>query len=418
VAGLLYGASYAPVLQAQTAAATTSGGTLEEIVVTATRRAQTVQEIPFNISAVSGAALEKSNIIDSVDALRTMAGVAMYDRGYRNAGVTNGIIIRGMNVDAGTNNDVPLAAPPTVATYIDNTALFGNFVLKDIERIEVLRGPQGTLYGSGSLAGNVRYIMKKPDISALSAKASLSYGQTDGSDGHNLNPDLLVNIPLGTTAAFRANIGQVKNDGIVDYPNLYVLDSKGDPVVTGGDIVNALPVYRSAKDVDSVDLKYGRASLLLKPNATFNAQLHDWLHGDALRESGGNGHDRGSYAKSMRFVIAGAERVKDVAHYVRSLSGLVHDSIRAARGKGDFDKTCVACHGAQGKGNPAMGAPDLTDKVWLHGSSEEAIIQTISAGRVDQMPAHKDKLTPAQIHILAAYVYSLSRGGALTTHAK
>lgn len=274
VAGLLYGASCAPVLQAQTAAATTkSGGTLEEIVVTATRRAQTVQEIPFNISAVSGAALEKSNIIDSVDALRTMAGVAMYDRGYRNAGVTNGIIIRGMNVDAGTNNDVPLAAPPTVATYIDNTALFGNFVLKDIERIEVLRGPQGTLYGSGSLAGNVRYIMKKPDISALSAKASLSYGQTDGSGGHNLNPDLLVNIPLGTTAAFRANIGQVKNDGIVDYPNLYVLDSKGDPVVTGGDIVNAVPVYRSAKDVDTVDLKYGRASLLFKPSDTFNAQL-------------------------------------------------------------------------------------------------------------------------------------------------
>jgi len=114
----------------------------------------------------------------------------------------------------------------------------------------------------------------------------------------------------------------------------------------------------------------------------------------------------------------GAERIKDVAHYVRSFSGLTHDSIRAARGKGDFDKTCVACHGAQGKGNPAMGAPDLTDKVWLHGSSEEAIIRTITAGRVDQMPAHKDKLTPAQIHILVAYVYSLSRGSALTTHTK
>jgi outer membrane receptor protein involved in Fe transport len=274
VAGLLYGASYAPVLQAQAApAASASSATLEEIVVTATRRAQTVQEIPFNISAVSGAALEKSNIVDSVDALRTMAGVAMYDRGYRNAGVTNGIIIRGMNVDAGTNGDVPLAAPPAVATYVDNTALFGNFILKDIERIEVLRGPQGTLYGSGSLAGNVRYIMKKPDLSAFSGKASFSYGQTDGSDGHNLNPDLLVNIPLGGTAALRANIGQVKNDGIVDYPNLYTLDGNGDPVATGGDVVNGLPIYRSAKDVDTVDLKYGRASLLFKPSDTFNAQL-------------------------------------------------------------------------------------------------------------------------------------------------
>ena len=105
----------------------------------------------------------------AVEALRTMAGVTVQDRGYRNAGVTNGIVIRGINVDCGTNGDVPLAAPPTVATYVDDTALFGNFVLKDIDRIEVLRGPQGTLYGSGSLAGNVRYIMNRPDTNGLRA---------------------------------------------------------------------------------------------------------------------------------------------------------------------------------------------------------------------------------------------------------
>ena len=108
---------------------------IEEILVTATRREQPVQDIPFNISAVAGAALEKANIIDSVEALRTMAGISMQDRGYRNGGVTSGIVIRGINVDSGANGDVPLAAPPTVATYIDNTALFGNFVLKDIDRI-------------------------------------------------------------------------------------------------------------------------------------------------------------------------------------------------------------------------------------------------------------------------------------------
>jgi cytochrome c oxidase cbb3-type subunit 3 len=112
----------------------------------------------------------------------------------------------------------------------------------------------------------------------------------------------------------------------------------------------------------------------------------------------------------------GGEKVKDVANFVRSLSGLTHDSIRAARGKETFATNCVACHGAQAKGNPAMGAPDLTDKVWLHGSSEELVIKTISYGRVDQMPAHKDKLTPAQIHLLTAYVYSLSGAGRLTPH--
>ena len=114
----------------------------------------------------------------------------------------------------------------------------------------------------------------------------------------------------------------------------------------------------------------------------------------------------------------GEEGVKNVTHYVRSLSGLTHDSLRAAFGKEHYDKNCVACHGPQGKGNAAMGAPDLTDRVWLHGSSEELIARTISKGRVDLMPAHKEILSAAQIHLLTAYVYSLSQKGAASPHTK
>ncbi|HYL90012.1 MAG TPA: cytochrome-c oxidase, cbb3-type subunit III [Burkholderiales bacterium] len=114
----------------------------------------------------------------------------------------------------------------------------------------------------------------------------------------------------------------------------------------------------------------------------------------------------------------GETKIKDVVHYVRSLSGLTHDSIRAVRGKDVFAANCIACHGPEGKGSPAMGAPDLTDAVWLHGGSEDAIIRTVTGGRVDQMPAHKDKLSPAQIHLLTAYVYSLSHSGAVTPHSK
>ncbi len=254
------------------ARAQSAGNSLEEIVVTATRRDQSVLDVPFNISAVSGEALENANIIDSVEALRTAAGVSMVDRGFRNAGVTNGIIIRGINVDRGTEGDVPLAAPPTVATYVDNTASFGNFILKDINRIEVLRGPQGTLYGSGSLAGNVRYMMNKPDPEKFSGRASVNVGQTEGSGGYNFNPDLMLNVPIGDTFAVRLNVGQVKNDGIVDYPNVYQLDSNGDPVVNG-DIETATPVYKKVKDADEVDIKYGRVSAYFRPNETFNAQL-------------------------------------------------------------------------------------------------------------------------------------------------
>ncbi len=267
VSSVLAGGSGAA--QAQDVPAATALG---EVIVTATRREESIQDIPFNISATSGEALEKAHIIDAVEALRTMAGVSVQDRGYRNSGVTSSIVIRGINVDSGTQGDVPLAAPPTVATYIDNTALYGNFILKDVERVEVLRGPQGTLYGSGSLAGNVRYIMKKPDLSGFSGEAGVAFGQTDGSDGYNLNPDILLNVPLSDTFAFRMNAGMIDNDGIVDYPNVYVLDANGDPVVNG-DVVTATPVYRSVKDADTVDIKYGRVSLLFAPSDTFSAQL-------------------------------------------------------------------------------------------------------------------------------------------------
>jgi len=103
----------------------------------------------------------------------------------------------------------------------------------------------------------------------------------------------------------------------------------------------------------------------------------------------------------------GEQAVKDVQQYVVSLSGQAHDSIRRARGEAVFKTICIACHGAEGKGNPALGAPNLTDDIWLHGSGE-AITETIAKGRTSQMPAHKDLLSPAKIHLLTAYVLSLS----------
>jgi cytochrome c oxidase cbb3-type subunit III len=105
----------------------------------------------------------------------------------------------------------------------------------------------------------------------------------------------------------------------------------------------------------------------------------------------------------------GEQGVKDVAHYVMSLSGLTSDSIRRARGEGLFKASCMACHGADGKGNPAMGAPNLTDRTWLYGSSEPVVIESITRGRSGQMPAHQGLLSEAKIHLLTAYVLSLSQ---------
>lgn len=109
----------------------------------------------------------------------------------------------------------------------------------------------------------------------------------------------------------------------------------------------------------------------------------------------------------MAAAVGGPEDVRNVAHYVLSLSGSPHDSVRASQGKEKF-AACAACHGAEGKGMTAVGAPNLTDGVWLHGWGEEAIIRAINVGFTNQMPAQAALLNEAQINVLAAYVWGLS----------
>jgi cytochrome c oxidase cbb3-type subunit 3 len=138
----------------------------------------------------------------------------------------------------------------------------------------------------------------------------------------------------------------------------------------------------------------------------------DWLWGgtpEAIKASITDG--RTGMMPPMSAAVGGDEGARDTAHYVLSLSGRTHDSLRAFRGKTLYQQACIACHGPEGKGNPQVGAPNLTDTVWLHGSTEAAIVEQILKGRTNQMPAHKDILSPAKIHLLAGYVYSLSQSG-------
>ncbi|MEO2279084.1 TonB-dependent receptor [Pseudoalteromonas pernae] len=260
-------------------------GKMERIEVTANRRTQSIQEVPYNISAVSGEELTNGNIVDSSELMRNVAGISVVDRGYRNSGTVNGVIIRGVNVDNGANGDVPLSAVPTVASYVNDTPLYANFILKDVQMVEVLRGPQGTLYGSGSLAGTVKYRMNRPDTGDLYGKVGLNYSQTDGSEGNNLNLDAIINIPLGDSVAFRANFGKVDNDGIVDYAHVYQLDSNNyAPLAQDGDIANGAPLFERVEDADYVDISYGRASLLFQATDTLNILISHQFQED---ETGG-----------------------------------------------------------------------------------------------------------------------------------
>jgi cytochrome c oxidase cbb3-type subunit 3 len=141
----------------------------------------------------------------------------------------------------------------------------------------------------------------------------------------------------------------------------------------------------------------------------------DWLYGgeqEQLIETIANGRNgmMPAYGGNPD-AVGGAAGAKEVAHYVRSLSGLANDSLLATKGKDKFAAACAACHGADAKGMHAMGAPNLTDKVWLYGSSEAAIVETITKGRQNKMPAWKEFLGDGKVHVLAAYVHSLSAGG-------
>jgi len=186
------------------------------------------------------------------------------------------------------------------------------------------------------------------------------------------------------------------------------------------------PIYEKYEKLEVAEVARSREALGIGQRLFLNhcAQCHasdgggsrgfpnltdrDWLWGgtpEAIRTSIADGR---TGVMPPFGPVLGAEGTRDMAHHVLALSGGASDSIRAARGKEKFAQLCIACHGAEGKGNPALGAPDLTDRIWLHGAGEDAIIEQVTKGRQNQMPAHKELLSAAKIHLLTAYVYSLS----------
>jgi len=108
--------------------------------------------------------------------------------------------------------------------------------------------------------------------------------------------------------------------------------------------------------------------------------------------------------------VLGDEGVNQVVAYVRALAGQPTDEVLAVAGKTHFETVCAACHGMDGKGNPMLGAPNLTDDVWLYGGDVATIKETIVAGRNNQMPAFEEKLGEQRVRLLAAYVLRMSDG--------
>ena len=139
-----------------------------------------------------------------------------------------------------------------------------------------------------------------------------------------------------------------------------------------------------------------------------NLRDNDWLYGgspEKIQETILNGRQGAMPAWQE---LLEHQDIFNVSQYVQSLSGRPVDSVTAYKGKQIFDKNCAICHGPEGKGNQDIGAPNLTDNIWLYGGTQKQIQQSIAQGRSGRMPAHKEFLGKAKIHLLAAYIYGLS----------
>lgn len=244
----------------------------DEIIVTATRRETSVTDVPYNISAVSGLDIEQAQIFDDAELLRSIPGVGVVDRGARNSGTINQVRIRGLSVDGNGLGDYAVSSVASVSTYLNETPIFGNFLLRDLERVEVLRGPQGTLYGSGSLGGTIRYITRKPILGETMGWASASLSSVENSDSIGYSLDGILNVPLGDKAALRIVGSFGDYPGITDYVNVYELDTNGIPVAPNG-ILAPDAAYRVVEDADTVEQWMGRATLLWEPSDDVDVTL-------------------------------------------------------------------------------------------------------------------------------------------------
>ena len=211
-----------------TGEATAASG-LQEVVVTAERRTESVQSVPNTIQAITGEKLTELKVSTLDDVLKFLPNVT-----YSNNGPGNGnIYMRGLSAGfAGNQSSAAIAPFPNVALYLDESAMTFpsrnvDVYIADLERIEVLEGPQGTLFGGGAQAGAVRYITNKPRLNTTEGSVEASYGTTAGGDD-NSSGVAVLNLPLiQDTLAVRGVIYTDRRGGYIDnVPSTFTRQSR------------------------------------------------------------------------------------------------------------------------------------------------------------------------------------------------
>ncbi|HEX8902941.1 TonB-dependent receptor [Vitreimonas sp.] len=267
---LLSGASALSVAAFAAPAVAQEGASDETIVVTATRRSTDIQDVPINIAAIGEQQIEQLSVGDMSELAQWVPGLHVVNQGGRSS---NPIIVRGLNADPASSNDGANDGGGTVATYLGDIPLFVDLRLNDVERVEVLLGPQGTLYGAGTLGGAIRYIPNAPDFSAFALELrgdAYSY-----SEGDDLSTDFgaTINVPISDTLALRGSVDYLNDTGFIDYD--YVVQEIGvsNPDPDFSDPADVAANLAPVQDANTEEVLSGRLALRWAPTAAFDATL-------------------------------------------------------------------------------------------------------------------------------------------------
>lgn len=258
----------APLAAAQDSGEVEAEARQDVITVTATRRAGSVQDVPINVAAVSAEQIEEQGLDELADLIAFVPGINLVDRGPRQG---NPLIVRGLNADPIGSGDGDNSGGGTVATYLGEVPLFIDLKLNDMERVEVLLGPQGTLYGAGTLAGAIRYIPVKPQFGETMLEARSDIYQYSEAGGLSYDTGFTFNHAFTDTFAVRGSIDYLDDTGFVDQPFLLREVGVSNPDPDFSDPAAVKANLRSAEDIDTEEALSGRIAARWTPT--------NWLDG-------------------------------------------------------------------------------------------------------------------------------------------
>jgi len=266
-----------PETPAASAQPVTAGGELQEVVVTANRRTQALEEVPYSISVIGAQQLAQAAITDIASLTEQVPGLSTYNLGARLAAAT-APNIRGINATGFPRGFRTFEQDP-VGTYIGNSPIDGYYELVDIKQVEILRGPQGTLYGAGALGGAIRIIPNSPELGAYHGSIEVSGGKVANASSPSFSADGVINVPIGDTLAFRASGKYAYDPGFVDVVGLLKRASDSPYAVpllaNPQDPVGSPPIYYSENGWNWQRTTTLRGSLLWKPAEAFRAEVND-----------------------------------------------------------------------------------------------------------------------------------------------